>query len=59
MLIFYTPEAWTVEARQGGPEGRSKKVPATSQPEALQIAQRFMELGGDEWKEMTEPGDTQ
>lgn len=52
VLIHYKPEEWSVEAREGGPEGRAKTVPAGSEAEALQIAARFMEVGGGEWKEM-------
>jgi hypothetical protein len=48
VLIHYTPEKWEVEAREGGPEGNRKRVPADSEIEAVRIAERFMELGGDE-----------
>lgn len=53
VLIHYEPEKWLVEAREGGPEGRIKKVPAGNEAEALQIARRFMELGSDDWREIT------
>lgn len=53
VLIHYQPEKWQVEAREGGPEGKTRKIAADNEAEALKIADRFMELGGDGWREIT------
>lgn len=55
VLIYYRPEQWLIVAREGGPEGKAKKVEAASEAEALQIAEEFRRLGGGDWRELTGP----
>ncbi len=40
VLIFYGPKVWTGK-HEGGPEGRSKRVTAASEAEALEISRGF------------------
>jgi hypothetical protein len=44
---------WIVEARSGGLDGRSRRQAVHSEREALALAQRWRELGGDNWKDIT------
>ena len=41
--IHHEPEFWSVEARQGGPEGESKRCGAHSETEARNIAEQLMQ----------------
>jgi hypothetical protein len=40
--IHHEPESWTVEARQGGPEGEAKRWAAGSKDEAVKMAEQLM-----------------
>jgi hypothetical protein len=44
---------WTVKARTGGAEGRSRRQAVHDEREALALAQRWRDLGGPDWKDVT------
>jgi hypothetical protein len=50
-VIDHDPETWSVEARQGVAEGRSKRFPAASNDDAQQIACQLMATD-ERWREM-------
>jgi hypothetical protein len=53
-VIIHHEEKWYVEAREGGPEGRSKFYPANDADDALSQAERFIKTpDGAKWREMT------
>jgi hypothetical protein len=49
--IHHEPESWLVEARQGGPEGESKRFAAASEGEARHIADQLMHTD-ERWRSM-------
>jgi hypothetical protein len=49
--IHHVPESWTVEAREGGPEGKSQRWRAASQDQAQQIADQLMR-SDERWRPM-------
>lgn len=44
---------WAVEARRGGAEGPSRRQGVASEREALELAQRWRALGGDDWRDLS------
>jgi hypothetical protein len=49
--IHHEPESWTVEARQGGPEGEASRWTAPTEAEARTIAQQLMQTD-ERWRSM-------
>ncbi len=49
--IHHEPESWAVEARQGGPEGESKRWRAANETEAKNIANQLMRTN-ERWRAM-------
>lgn len=49
--IHHQPESWSVEARQGGAEGQSKRFQAADEAEAKHIASQLMSTD-EKWREM-------
>jgi hypothetical protein len=41
VIIDHEPETWSVEAREGGEEGRSRRFPASDEGEAANIAEKL------------------
>jgi hypothetical protein len=52
VLIHVDGDAWLVEARDGGAEGRSRFLDAENEDAAVEIARDLM-IGSDGWQELT------
>jgi hypothetical protein len=44
---------WAVEARSGGAEGTKRRQAVHDEHTALELAKRWRDLGGREWKDIT------
>jgi hypothetical protein len=51
IVVVNEPESWTVEARQGGPEGEAKRWPAPTEDEARTMAEQLMRTD-ERWRAM-------
>ena len=49
--IHHEPESWAVEARQGGPEGESKRWAAGTEDQARKMAEHLMRTD-ERWRSM-------
>ena len=49
--MHYEPESWALDARQGGPEGESKRWGAAGETEARNIAGQLMQTN-ERWRLM-------
>ena len=52
VIIHHEPESWSVEAREGGEEGRSRRFPASDEGEADNTAEKLFSTD-ERWREMT------
>ncbi len=44
---------WEVEARRGGANGPSRRQAVHGEREALELAQRWRDMGGDNWRDVS------